>query len=176
MASLGSPQRNPHQRDGRRLGRLLLLLGVSLLFAVPAGAQEKFVKVGNLTDFDFGLIANFAADRSLARDICVYSAKSTPGYSVRAIGSGAGGAFTLNGVGSTLIYDVQWSPQAGRSVGTTLQPNVLVSGFVTAATQANCSSGPPSSASLIVLIRATSLQAALSGSYSGVLTVILGAE
>jgi hypothetical protein len=177
MASSGLPKRNPHQRVSRRLGRLpLLLLGAGLVFATPAGAQERFVKIGNLTDYDFGLIANFSADRSLARDICVYSAKSTPGYNVRAIGGGAGGAFTLAGAGSTLNYAVQWSPQPGRSTGTTLLPNVLVTGFVTNATQANCSSGPLASASLIVLIRANSLQAAFSGSYSGVLTVIVGAE
>ena len=156
---------------------LLLLAGAwAAALPAPAAAQEKFVKIGNLTDFNFGLVTNLSADRSLASSICVYSAKSTPGYNVRASGSGAGGAFTLAGPGANLGYEVQWSARPGQSTGTTLSPNVVLSGLVTTAGQANCNSGPPSSASLIVLLRAASLQAALSGSYTGILTVIVGSE
>jgi hypothetical protein len=179
MASLRCPKRNPAFRGGGKLPRSVLLLLVGAWVAAlpaPAAAQEKFVKIGNLSDFNFGLVTNLSADRVLASSICVYSAKATPGYNVRASGSGEGRAFTLAGPGSTLGYEVQWSAQPGQTTGTRLSPNVVLSGLVTTATQANCNSGPPSSASLIVLLRATSLQAALSGSYTGTLTVIIGSE
>jgi len=171
--------RNPVKRGGPWSSRslLLLLAGASLAaLPAPAAAQEKFVKIGNLTDFNFGLITNLSADRALASSICVYSAKTTPGYNVRASGSGVNGAFSLAGAGSTLGYEVQWSARPGQSSGTILQPDVVLSGLITTSAQANCNSGPPSSASLVVMLRATSLQAALSGSYSGTLTVIIGSE
>jgi spore coat protein U-like protein len=159
-----------------RLASLLLAGAGAAALSAPAAAQEKFVKIGNLTDFNFGLVTNLSADRSLASSICVYSAKATPGYNVRASGSGAGAAFTLAGPGSTLGYEVQWSARPGQATGTRLTPNVVLSGLVTTAGQVNCNSGPPTSASLIVLLRAASLQAALSGSYTGTLTVIVGSE
>lgn len=171
--------RNPDGRGGPRLPRPLLpllALAAALLAPGPALAQEKFVKIGNLTDFNFGLVTNLSADRSLARDVCVYSAKATPGYNIRASGSGAGGAFTLAGGGGTLAYEVQWAAQPGRATGTALQPNVTLTGLLTSAQQANCNSGPPSSASLIVLLRAAALQAAPSGTFSGTLTLIVGSE
>ncbi|MCW3797710.1 hypothetical protein OMW55_07825 [Sphingomonas sp. BN140010] len=176
MALERSPVRNRQRRGGSRLPRLLLALAAAGLTPAPAAAQEKFIKIGNLVDYNFGLITNLSANQSMARDICVYSAKATPGYNVRASGSGAGGAFTLTGAGSTLGYEVQWAALPGRTTGTILQPNVTLSGLTTNATQANCSSGPLASASLIVMLRATSLQAALSGTYTGTLTVIVSAE
>ena len=147
-----------------------------MLAPASARAQEKFAKVGNLSDYDFGAISNLSADQSLARDICVYSAKTTPGYSIKASGSGTGGAFTLAGAGGTLRYEVQWAASAGRSTGTILQPNATVYGLRTSATQVNCQNGPLASASLIIMLRATSLQAALSGTYAGTLTVTVAAE
>ena len=168
--------RNHQRRGGSWLSRLFPALLAAAVVPGPAPAQEKFANVGNLVDYSFGQITNLSADQSIARDVCVYSAKTTPGYNVRASGSGAGGAFTLSATGSTLGYEVQWAPQPGRANGTILYPNAVLSGLVTGATQQNCNNGPTASASLVVMLRATSLQAALSGSYSGTLTIIVGAE
>jgi len=168
--------RDRQGRGGSRLPRPFLALLLAAFAPTQAHAQERFVNIGNLADYDFGQITNLSADQLLARDLCVYSAKTTPGYSVRASGSGTGGAFTLAGGGSTLGYEVQWSALAGRTTGTILQPNVVLSGLRTSAIQQNCNNGPTASASLIVVLRATSLQTALSGTYSGTLTIIVGAE
>jgi hypothetical protein len=178
MASFGRQLRNPAARGGQWLPRILpLLLGLWLaLLPSPAAAQEKFVKIGNLTDYNFGTVTNLTADRSLASDICVYSAKATPGYAIRAIGSGAGGAFILAGGGGTLAYEVQWAQSPGKTVGTKLSPNVTLGGLLTNAVQANCNNGPPSSASLIIMLRAAALQAAPSGAFSGTLTLIVSSE
>jgi len=178
MVIAESPLRNRPRRGGRWLPRLFLaLLGLfAVALAAPAAAQEKFVKIGNLTDYNFGTITNLSADRTLASSICIYSAKATPGYNVTAIGDGAGGAFTLAGGGGTLAYEVQWNSLPNMASGTTLRPNVTLTGLLTTALQANCNNGPPSSASLIVLLRATALQAAPSGTFSGVLTIVIGSE
>jgi hypothetical protein len=178
MALNHSPWRNRQKRGGRWLPRFFFALLGLLVVALPtpAAAQEKFVKIGNLTDYNFGTITNLSVDRTMASSICVYSAKATPGYSVRAIGSGAGGAFTLAGAGGTLAYEPQWSQVPNASSGTMLQPNVTLGGLLTFATQANCNNGPPSSASLIVVLRAAALQAAPSGAFVGTLTIIIGSE
>ncbi|URD60179.1 hypothetical protein M8312_10310 [Sphingomonas sp. KRR8] len=170
--------RNRQKRGGRWLPRFFLaLLGLLVVgLPTPAAAQEKFVKIGNLTDYNFGTITNLSADRTLASSICVYSAKTTPGYNVTASGNGAGGAFTLAGGGGTLAYEVQWNQAPNMASGTTLRPNVPLTGLLTTAIQANCNNGPPSSASLIVVLRAAALQAAPSGTFSGVLTIIIGSE
>jgi len=168
--------RDRQRRGGSRLPRLFLATLAAAVVPVQASAQEKFVNIGGLADYNFGQITNLSADQSMSRDLCVYSAKTTPGYNVRASGSGAGGAFTLAGGGNTLGYEVQWAAQAGRTAGTILRPNVVLTGLLTNATQQNCTNGPSASASLIVMLRATSLQAALSGAYSGTLTVIVGVE
>lgn len=179
MAHRLTPWTRVRERGGKLPFRSLLVGAAALaalLLPAEARAQEKFVKIGNLTDYNFGLVTNLSADNRMAKDICVFSAKTTPGYNVRASGSGAGGAFTLAGGGGLLAYEVQWGERAGRTTGPNLAPNVTTSGFVTNATQAQCNSGPPSSASLIVVLRAAALQAALSGAYTGTLTVIVGAE
>jgi len=178
MALIMSPERNRPWRGGRWLPRPFLALLALAAVALPAPtlAQEKFVKIGNLTDYNFGTITNLSADRTLASSICVYSAKATPGYNVTAIGSGAAGAFALGGGGGTLGYEVQWNRLPNMATGTTLRPNVTQTGLITQAGQANCNSGPPSSASLIVVLRAAALQAAPSGTFNGVLTIIIGSE
>jgi len=176
VAQFLTPMRDRQRRGGSRLPRLFLALLAAACVPTQARAQERFANIGNLVDYNFGQIINLSADQSIARDVCVYSAKTTPGYNVRATGSGAGGAFTLGGGGGTLGYEVQWAAQAGRATGTILRPNVALTGLLTSATQQNCINGPPASASLIVMLRATSLQAALSGTYSGTLTLIVGVE
>ena len=178
MAHPFSPTRNRQERGGRWLPRFFLALLGLLLIALPApaAAQEKFVRIGNLTDYNFGTITNLSVDRTLASSICVYSAKTTPGYNVTASGSGTGGAFTLAGGGGTLAYEVQWNVLPNMGSGTTLRPNITLTGLLTAAVQSNCQNGPPSSASLIIVLRSAALQAAPSASFSGVLTIIVGVE
>lgn len=156
----------------------LFALGLFLFLSWPesAQAQEKFVKVSNLADYNFGLVNNLAVDRVIANSLCVYSAKATPGYNVIASGSGSGGAFSLQGIGGSLAYEAQWSASPNAISGITLTPNVPLTGLITSAQQANCNSGPPSTASLIIILRAIALQSAPSGSFSGSLTVIVGSE
>jgi hypothetical protein len=129
-----------------------------------------------LSDVNFGLISNFGIDAVRRQDLCVFSGRPNLGYNVRASGTGNGGAFTLlNGV-STMPYEVQWAPTPGQTSGLDMTANVVRTGLVSQAAQQTCSNGPVTTATLIVLIRAATLQSAATGAYSGTLTLIVAPE
>ncbi|QNP44553.1 hypothetical protein H9L15_15770 (plasmid) [Sphingomonas daechungensis] len=161
-----------------RAMRLLLVLAVGLLAAAvaPSPAAAQRVRITKLSDVAFGSLTNLGVDAVRNQSVCVFSQAATRGYHVTATGSAPGGSFALLSGGNQLAYDVQWSPSAGQSSGTQLSPNVTLTGLTSTATQQSCNSGPATSASLIVVLRSTTLSNARAGSYAGTLTLVIGPE
>jgi hypothetical protein len=147
-----------------------------MLTASPAFAASNKVRVSNLNDVAFGSIANLSVDSSQSQSICLYSDTSTSGYNITATGAGPGGAFQLSSGPRALTYEVQWNSSSGQSSGIQLSPNVPLTGQTSTATQQTCNNGPPTSASLIILFRSGTLSSATAGTYSGILTLVVGAE
>lgn len=158
---------------GRTSASLSIAIASFAFVAPPVAAK---VRISGLTDVNFGTINNLSADAVQSQSICVYSNGSSSSYGVRASGSGAAGAFTLSNGVSTLAYDVRWNNQPGQSNGTALAPGALLPGQTTNAQHQICSNGPPTTASLIVVLPTASLSAATEGSYSGTLTLIVSEE
>ena len=157
-----------------RLIALTILIAIAI--AVPAGAAT--VRITGLRNVIFASL-DIAVDAINSQSICVYSDTATKGYSVTATGSGSGSAFTLSGgaVGGALPYIVQWGQTPGQTVGTQLNPGTALTGQKSTATQQRCSNGPSSTASLIIVLRATNLQSATAGiSYTGTLTILIAPE
>lgn len=152
-------------------GCAMLALGAS-----PALAASNNVRITNIGDIAFGTIANLSADAVQSESLCVYANTAASGYNVRAIGSGAGGAFTLSSGSDSLPFDVEWSAAAGQSNGVQLTPAVTLGGQISSATQQTCNAGPAASASLVVILRTAALASAPAGSYNGSLTLVIGAE
>ena len=140
----------------------------------PASAQKA--RITNLSDVDFGQIANLQAETRRSQSICIYSNSVGNAYSVVASGSGPGGSFALANGTSSLAYDVEWSQQSGQTSGTQLSANGVLTGQASAATHQFCNTGPPTSASLTIVLRAPELSQAREGSYSGSLTLLIAAE
>ena len=163
----------PPAAAGMAFRQAILLLG-ALLLATPAAADK--VRITKLTDVNFGLIDALQTDARRSQSVCVYSNGSSSSYSVSASGSGAGSAFSLANGPHSLAYDVEWNASSGQSNGLALQPNIVLTGQTTAAGNQQCNSGPPTTASLTIVLRAASLSTAREGSYSGTLTLIIGAE
>jgi len=168
----------------RRLRRLIRVSCVSaacgVAFAATDAQAADTVRISALSDVSFGTIANFSTDYLRSQSICVHS-KTPPGnyYRVTAVGSGAGGAFILNYGSSTLPYEVQWSAAPSQSVGTQLVANQPLTGQQTTSGSGDaddCSRGPATTASLIVVVRSASVAAATSGTYSGTLSLVIGPE
>jgi len=112
-----------------------------------------------------------------AQNVCVWSNSGTRGYNINASGSGAGGAFTLANGALNVPYSVEWAASSGASSGTALIPGTAVTGLTSAASNATCSAGAASSASLIVKISAANLQSMqASTSYTGILTLVVAPE
>lgn len=144
--------------------------------AISAQAEAQKVRITNLSDVDFGLVSNLRADAKRSQNVCVFSQSTGGRYSITATGSGSGSAFTLSNGANSLDYEVEWADQSGQSSGTSLAPNVAATGRVSAATHQSCNSGPAASASLIVILRSSSLTQAREGNYSGSLTLLVAAE
>jgi hypothetical protein len=146
---------------------------IALAPGLAQAAPTDKVKIDNLVDVNFGTITNLAIDHAINQSICVYSTAASGGYSVTATGGGSGGAFTLATGGGTLPFEVQWASSANQTTGTTLQSGVTLTGQTSNATQQKCNNGPPASASLIIILRATALGSAPGGTFSGTLALMI---
>lgn len=143
----------------------------SLLYAAtPASAQT--VQIGSLTDLSFGTISSVATSQTVSETLCVYS--SVTNYTVRATGSGTGGAFTLANGGAQMPYMVQWASSGSQTSGTQLTAGAGVR-FTPSVLNLLCSLGSllAGSASLIVTLPPASLSAAQAGTYTGTLTLLV---
>jgi hypothetical protein len=144
---------------------------VSVSVSVP-----NRVQLSGLTDVAF-LNQDPSVAASNAQNVCVWSNTSTRGYNIDATGSGAAGAFTLGSGALTVPYTVEWSSSSGASSGTPLTSGTALTGLTSTATNASCSAGPASSASLIVGISTANLQTMqASTTYTGTLTLVVAPE
>lgn len=168
-----------YKRSRLRLLSALCAGAFAALHAAPAAAGDT-VRISGLSDVAFGSISNFSGDSVQSQSLCLYS-KSPPAdhYRITAAGSGPGGAFLLSSGSATLPFDVQWSDSAGQSSGSQLLPNQPLTGQQSSAgagSADDCSSGPGTTASLIIILRSASLSTAASGSYSGTLSLLVAPE
>ena len=152
-------------------------LGTTSTGSISIGASvPNRVQISGLADVSFAN-QDPATPASDAQDVCVWSNTSTRGYNVTATGSGAGNAFTLAGGASTVPYDVEWAGSPGQSSGAALTSGSALTGLTSTATNATCSSGPSSSASLIVRIPSANLETMEAATaYTGTLTLVVAPE
>lgn len=163
-------------RGGRGLLRPFLH-GIALvctmtytLAAAPASAQKA--DISGLTDLTFTLVSFTSPSTTMSEDICVYSSSFPERYQVTASGSGSGGSFILASGSDTLAYQVAWSSSPGQtSGGTLLSAGVPLTGQTSGASQKTCNSGPATSASLIITIPYSAVDAATAGNYNGMLNL-----
>jgi hypothetical protein len=154
------------------------LIPALLALAPPCGAGPAVADV-RITGLHDVVLASLTVvdDAAEAQNVCVWSGSG--GYAVSADGPGSGSAFSLSGGTALppLAFHVEWSQSAGQNSGAELRPGSHLAGLSSGATEPSCSSGPSSTASLIIRIRAADLRKATSGIlYSGTLTLIIGAE
>jgi hypothetical protein len=144
---------------------------LSVSVSVPSRVQ-----LSGLTDVAF-TNQDPSVAASNAQNLCVWSNTGTRGYNIDATGSCAAGAFTLANASLLVPYSVEWSGSSGASSGTPLSAGTALTGLTSTATNATCSAGPASTASLIVKIAASDLQSMQAAkSYTGTLTLVVAPE
>lgn len=165
------------QGTPRRLKFAVLGAVCSIMSSAGQASAADKVRISSLSDLSFGIITNFAADSVRSQSLCLY-AKSPPldQYRITASGSGPGGSFELDSGSDTLPYEVQWSDIAGQSGGAPLVANQALSGQQGTASTDDCSRGAATTASLVVVIRSAAVSAASSGTYTGILTLLVAPE
>lgn len=158
-----------------RIGCAAFAASAAMLAPTSAAIAANTVQITKLTDVSFGTIST-AADSVRGQNVCISSQTPTKGYNVRASGSGASNAFTLANGTKTLAYEVQWNSTSGQTTGTGLSPNIALTGLISSATKPTCSSGPATTASLIVVVRSVAASTASAGTYNGTLTLVFAPE
>lgn len=148
----------------------------AMLLASGTLVSAQQVRITNLTDVNFGTINNLASDAINSQSVCVWANGSGSDYSITATGSGAGGAFSLGNGTWQMPYQVRWNSQPGQSNGTLLSAGTPLNNQITTAQNQTCANGPPTTASLIVVLPSASLSSATAGSYSGTLTLIVAPQ
>jgi hypothetical protein len=143
-------------------------------WAGPASAANK-ARLTGLSDVSFGVVPSFA-DQTASQSVCAYTSSATQRYSVSAVGDGSGGAFQLSSGSAQLPYEVLWADASNQTSGTSLDAGTATGGFTSTTNQQTCNSGPPSTASLTIIIRSAALNAAQAGDYSGTLQVTIAPE
>jgi len=135
------------------------------------------VQITGLGDVTFSSVDPGSA-ASNNQSVCVWSNTATKGYNITATGDGASSAFTLASASLPVVpYTVEWAGSTGQTSGTALTKSTALTGLTSAATRAGCSSGPSSSASLIVKMAAADLQSMTAGAtYTGTLTLVVAPE
>jgi hypothetical protein len=137
--------------------------------------KDARVKISGLLDLTRAAWEDGNGDVILEDDLCVYSTKAGGGYKITANGSGAASAFEVASGTNILAYALKWNAGGQGALATptvSLSPNTLSAAFANASTTSpNCASGD--TARLQVSIGATAMAAAVDGTYTGVLTLIV---
>jgi hypothetical protein len=155
--------------------RRAAFLALGVLALTGGGADAQQVRLTKLSDVSFGTLTTLTT-KTNAQNVCAFATSLTGRYSVRASGSGTGGALTLAGSGAPMPYEVQWAGTPNQTTGTPLLANTTVGGFTDGDVLETCNLINTSSATLIVILRDTALASATAGSYLGTLTLVLAAQ
>jgi hypothetical protein len=132
----------------------------------------SLVRVTAVDDIDLGSWTG-SGDLQAQDDVCIWT--TTGGYNVTATGNGGGGSdFSLTNGSDTLTYAVKWADESSGL--TALSTGAALTGQQSNATSTDCNAGANLSATVAVEITETALSGADSGSYSGVLTLVIAPE
>jgi hypothetical protein len=140
--------------------------------ALPNEVLAQQVSVGGLSDVSFGSVSYTASDLTNNQNVCVYASNLlAPSYQIYVLGSGNASELTLSSGSKKIPYEVQWSSAPSQTSGTNMDPNDQKSFSISIAK--NCLLPSFKQSTLTIIIRASSINSADGGTYSGTLTLIV---
>lgn len=131
----------------------------------------NLVRITGLADLDLGTWDG-ANPMAGSDAVCVYS--TTRAYTLTAMGSGAGNAFTLTDGTNTVAYSVNWQSEGGAN-------NALTTGTTVPNLGANhnsvtCNGHASDNATVTVSVSVAALSAIPAGTYTGTLTLTVAPD
>ena len=148
-----------------------LLLASLLLLPVFTPAALAAVRITGFTDFTFGTWSGSGDLVLYDGSLCVYDSGGGQ-YKITITGSGSGGAYTIASGANTLAYTVGFKASSGTGGTFTAMTSGTRKNF-TPPNTASETCGGVYNAALRLTFAAASLSAAVPGSYSGSVTVLL---
>ena len=106
--------------------------------------------------------------------LCVWT--TTGAYNITASGDGAGGMFAVTNGTDNINYLVAWSDTPSFAGLNLLTPGAALPGQNTNASTTDCNGGASPTATVLVAVFASDLEAAPAGAYSGTLTLVVAPE
>lgn len=135
-------------------------------------------RISGVGDLAFGSYSG-SGSLTLNDDVCVWTNAASGSYRVTAKGDGTDFAFVVKKQGDTsktIPYSVLWNDESGTTGAISLSANVTSTNQTGANSQSiSCSSGSNATGNFKVTLSQSDLLKAVSGSYSGVLTLVISA-
>jgi hypothetical protein len=156
---------------------VLLMAGAVAISCRPGALQAQAPVSPPLGGVAFGQVASITGDAINRQNTCSYGGLTPVIYSVTGTGSGPGSAFSMTNGTSILPYEVQWAQSANAASGSSLTAGraLLNQSNASLLSSLTCGLGLQN-ATLIVIVRAVSLQQATAGIYSGTLSLLLSVQ
>jgi hypothetical protein len=127
----------------------------------------ELIRISGLNAIDLGVFDG-VLDRAGSDDFCVYSNGLTGRYTVTGTGQGTGGAFQVSAGVSRLPVSITYDDGAGAVAMT---PGVAAQKLNAVSTSIDCIGG--TNAQIRASVRASDMRTAASGTYAGVLTLVV---
>lgn len=147
------------------------LFFISLLIFTALISEDyalSVVRISNMNDFNFGTWSG-TGNLILNDSVCVHDSTGNSNYGITATGSGAANAFTLSTGAFTLPYSVSYQGSVGAM--TALTSGVKIRFNAAYRPSSNCAGG--TNGTLRITLTQANLLAANSGTYSGILTILV---
>lgn len=158
--------------------RICIVLIAMCLCVLPAGRAHALfaMRISNISDFNLPTWSMGQSNVSASMDICIYTNNLAPlgGYAINI--SSPGGFFLTNGSGN-IPYSLRWDDSGagnlGSEPGSPLTNGVTLTGQLRGNILDNSCTLLGPNARLNLSITQSSMESALSGTYTGTITLLL---
>ncbi len=151
-------------------------LSFGWFFPLQSACAAVAMRITNISDFNLGTWSLGLPAPSAHIDICIYSLDVIPpgGYAITATGAGG---FTLTSGANTLAYMLHWDDAGignlGGALGSELSSGVKLTGQLHGNVLSSTCALTGPNARLTLKITQAAMTAALAGTYTGTVTLLL---
>lgn len=152
--------------------RRLLVMACAFWLALAGAAQALTMKISNISDFSLGVWSMGDPALESSMNICIHGINITALTSYAITVSSSPSGYRLTNGTNTIVYSLYWKDNISGALGTQLSDGVKLTGQTGPNLLPDCTIGGPN-ARLTIRISQAAMEAALSGTYNGTITLLL---